>query len=302
LWAACWAATSGRACRASVSCWRRDLVGQVPNASVEPVTDPAHGRDVLSGRVLELPVFVTLAREDRAGVTASHRDHDVGCFDELVGQWLGEGLAHVHSELAHHLQHGRIGPIARPNGSERERTASVAIVAIARLVTMSRASVPAEIADADPEEESLSAQSSRREPQEVVGARSVGCRGRHLAAVVLLEDDQVLDALPRCSHEFPNGFVEPSPFPVGALVSPLIPEGRSPVDDPRHVGNARPPEGHWLSNGLGAASYGRRRCEAYAETPMRPEAPAAIVGALAFAEGGRDERQRVSRHRGDRNE
>ena len=44
----------------------------------------------LPGGVLEHPVLVALAREDRARVAAAHRDHDVGGPDDLVGPRLGE--------------------------------------------------------------------------------------------------------------------------------------------------------------------------------------------------------------------
>src|SRR6478609_2891281 len=57
------------------------------------------------------------------------------------------------------------------------------------------ASVTAEVADADPEEEPGGAQSPRRESQKVVRARCVACRGRDFAAVLFVEGDQVLDAL-----------------------------------------------------------------------------------------------------------
>src|SRR5579864_451613 len=46
---------------------------ELPHAPVDVVADPAHRLEVLAGRVLELPVEVALAREDRAGVAATHR-------------------------------------------------------------------------------------------------------------------------------------------------------------------------------------------------------------------------------------
>ena len=80
---------------------------------VELVADPADGLDVLPGRVVELPVLVLLARIDRAGVAAAHRDHDVRRGDDLVGQRLRELLTHVDAELGHRLDHGRVDLLAR---------------------------------------------------------------------------------------------------------------------------------------------------------------------------------------------
>ena len=81
--------------------------------AVDLVADPPHRLEVLAGGVVELPVLVLLARVDRAGIAAAHRDHDVGGAHDLVGQRLGELLAHVDAELAHRLDHGRVD-LARP--------------------------------------------------------------------------------------------------------------------------------------------------------------------------------------------
>ena len=60
-----------------------------------------------------VPVLVLLARVDRAGIAAAHRDHDVGGAHDLVGQRLRELLAHVDAELGHRLDHGGVDLAAR---------------------------------------------------------------------------------------------------------------------------------------------------------------------------------------------
>src|SRR3954454_12381735 len=54
-----------------------ELADERPHPPVDLVPDPAHRRDVLARRVVELPVLVALARVDRAGIAATHRDHNV---------------------------------------------------------------------------------------------------------------------------------------------------------------------------------------------------------------------------------
>ena len=81
------------------------------HARVDLVADPAYRLEVLSGRVVELPVLVALARVDRARVAAAHRDHDVGGPDGLVRERLRELLAQVDAELAHRLDDGWVDPL-----------------------------------------------------------------------------------------------------------------------------------------------------------------------------------------------
>src|SRR5215207_9196703 len=64
------------------------LADQRLHALVEVVADPPHRLRVLPGGVVEVPVFVLLARVDRAGIAAAHRDHDVGSAHDLVRQRL----------------------------------------------------------------------------------------------------------------------------------------------------------------------------------------------------------------------
>jgi hypothetical protein len=82
--------------RTSASPRRSHPVGRAPRGM------PRYGCRLRSGsdaprpaaarRVVELPVLVALARADRAGVAAAHRDHDVGHLRDLVREQLGELL------------------------------------------------------------------------------------------------------------------------------------------------------------------------------------------------------------------
>src|SRR3954470_6682562 len=73
----------------------------------------ADGLQVLAGRVLELPVLVALARIDGAGVSAAHRDHDVGFADHAVVDLLGPLGGDVDSELVHGGDHGWVQLVGR---------------------------------------------------------------------------------------------------------------------------------------------------------------------------------------------
>jgi hypothetical protein len=73
-------------------------------------------------RVVELPVLVVLARAERAGIAAAHRDHDVGRLHDLVRERLGELLRDVDPAPA---RVSRIGsPIGlRPDGASGRTSA-----------------------------------------------------------------------------------------------------------------------------------------------------------------------------------
>src|SRR5690606_3974488 len=59
------------------SCSGGEQFRQQPlDATLDVVADGAHRVDVLTGWVVELPVFVALARKDGAGVAAAHGDDD----------------------------------------------------------------------------------------------------------------------------------------------------------------------------------------------------------------------------------
>ena len=66
---------------------------QTADALPDLVVDRPYGLDALPGGVVEVPVLVALARKDRAGVAATHGDHDVGGLHDLFGPRLGYSLA-----------------------------------------------------------------------------------------------------------------------------------------------------------------------------------------------------------------
>src|SRR5690606_6630475 len=70
--------------------------------AADVVSDAAHGGGVLTGGVVELPVLIALAGEDRAGVAASHRDHDVGLPHGIGGESARCVCGDVDSLLGHH--------------------------------------------------------------------------------------------------------------------------------------------------------------------------------------------------------
>ena len=71
------------------------------SAAFDFVADGADVFDALSCRVLDVPVLVAFAGEDRAGIPAAHRDHDVGGPDGFVGPRLGELSGDVDAALGH---------------------------------------------------------------------------------------------------------------------------------------------------------------------------------------------------------
>src|SRR5665648_524606 len=89
------------------------LVEQPLDAGPDLVTDRAHRLDALARRVVQRPVLVALAREDRADVPAAHRDHDVGRLHSLGGQHLGALGPDVDAHLEHRLDRDRVDPVRR---------------------------------------------------------------------------------------------------------------------------------------------------------------------------------------------
>ena len=86
---------------------------QRPHTSVDLVANPPHRLQVLTGRIVERPVLVALARIDGACVPTPHRDHHVGGTHDLVGQRLRELLADVEPHLGHRLDDSRIDLVGR---------------------------------------------------------------------------------------------------------------------------------------------------------------------------------------------
>ena len=85
------------------------------NSAVDLVADRTNGLDALTGGVGEVPVEVALARIERALVTATHRDHDVGSLDRGVVKTLGVGAADVKidADLGHGLDDCRVDRLGR---------------------------------------------------------------------------------------------------------------------------------------------------------------------------------------------
>ena len=77
----------------------QELCQESLSAPVDLVNDRAYDLDGLTGRVVEFPVDVTLARVDRARVATAHGDDDIGLLCQLIGQRLGEFLAGVESTV-----------------------------------------------------------------------------------------------------------------------------------------------------------------------------------------------------------
>jgi hypothetical protein len=59
--------------------------------------------EILTGGVVDDPVFVAFAGIVRAAVAATHGDHDIGGFDGLGGEDLGSFGGNVDSILSHGL-------------------------------------------------------------------------------------------------------------------------------------------------------------------------------------------------------
>src|SRR5690349_7066701 len=66
----------------------REFVDHSLNAPLDFVTDRANCFKALSGRVVENPVSVTLAGEDRARVAAAHGDDDIRILDGVDSEDL----------------------------------------------------------------------------------------------------------------------------------------------------------------------------------------------------------------------
>src|SRR4051812_49242738 len=84
----------------------RHQLGQQPlDAALDVVPDRSDRVDASTGRVVERPVLVALAGEDRAGVTTAHRDDHIGLPDGLGREDLGAGARDVDALFGHGL-HG----------------------------------------------------------------------------------------------------------------------------------------------------------------------------------------------------
>src|SRR6266849_4794075 len=87
---------------------RYQFADELLDADVDLVPDSAHRVQILARRIVQLPVFISFARIDRAGVTAAHRYHHVGRLDVIVRQRFWKLSADIQADLAHRLDHARI--------------------------------------------------------------------------------------------------------------------------------------------------------------------------------------------------
>ena len=85
-----------------------ELAGQTLDSLPDVVTDAPDSREILTGRVLELPVFVALAGKDGAGVAASHRDDHVGNQNQIVREDARGIVRDVDTGLSHGCDGDRV--------------------------------------------------------------------------------------------------------------------------------------------------------------------------------------------------
>lgn len=76
---------------------------QCRDSRPEVVTNSAHYVNRLTCRVGQVPVLVALAGEDRAGITATHRDNHVRATDSIDGQHLRLLACDIDVDFAHDL-------------------------------------------------------------------------------------------------------------------------------------------------------------------------------------------------------
>src|SRR5216684_4818025 len=87
---------------------RYQFADELLDADVDLVPDSAHRVQILARRIVQLPVFISFARIDRAGVTAAHRYHYVGRSDVIIRQRFWKLSADIQADLAHRLDNARI--------------------------------------------------------------------------------------------------------------------------------------------------------------------------------------------------
>src|SRR5690625_3769707 len=100
-------------CEVRARSWGSRLRGeQVGQQCLDSVADVvahlANGIDVLACGVGECPVFIAIAGEERAGITAAHGDDHVRCLYGLGGEDLGSLIGDVDTDLGHGLDRDRV--------------------------------------------------------------------------------------------------------------------------------------------------------------------------------------------------
>ena len=98
---------------------------QSTHALFDVVADGSNSVDVLSGRIGQVPVLISLAGEDRTGVPTAHGHDDVGGLNDLVSPGFRELTRDVDANLCHCLNRRRVDFIAG-FGPTRPRDASPA--------------------------------------------------------------------------------------------------------------------------------------------------------------------------------
>ncbi|OJV60961.1 MAG: hypothetical protein BGO38_09600 [Cellulomonas sp. 73-145] len=79
-----------------------ELVEDLVDAPLDLVAHAPYAVQVQVGGVVEYPVLVALALEDRAGVPAPHGDDDVRGAHDLIGPGLGELVGDVYAAALFH--------------------------------------------------------------------------------------------------------------------------------------------------------------------------------------------------------
>jgi hypothetical protein len=110
----------------------KELLNKLLHAAADLVADWPDDVDSLAARVVESPIFVALTRVARAGVAATHRDHNIGRLYRFGGKDLGSFRRTRSSRLNLATTASNISNPSRPtdavnrNSSESE-AASVAL-------------------------------------------------------------------------------------------------------------------------------------------------------------------------------
>src|SRR4051794_7387042 len=110
-----------------------DVVGQCTeqsvDAGVDVVDDPPDRVGVLPGRVVDRPVLVARTGEDRAGLAAAHRDHEVGRLYEVGIEPGRRVVGDRETALGEHLGDDRVDPGAGLGAGGAHVDGSAAVVA-----------------------------------------------------------------------------------------------------------------------------------------------------------------------------
>src|SRR5947209_2996096 len=97
----------GASSRALRRC-RNKLLQENANAIVDLVSNWPDLLKRLSRWIRQVPVEVALARIDRAGIPATHRDDGIRVAHDLIAERLGELLRDVDPDLRHGLNDGGV--------------------------------------------------------------------------------------------------------------------------------------------------------------------------------------------------